>query len=415
MIWNKKIKTAAVFLFFLFYVFPVSASQGLQEIKLISDGGDAGTFTVMIREGMGYVKTADVANIFSLEVQWLPDKKSIRIINRQNDDVRLFMESKKVYVKNRLCTLKKEPLLADGKSWIPLELVLTKSFQGFAGARVLWDFGAKTLSISTEGKMPAKIPEPEEREKKPSSGERQSFIKEMKPHKKTKRNVRTIVIDPGHGGKDPGACSLAGVKEKDITLDIALKLYHLLKNDPAFNAILTRNSDIFLPLATRALIADRAKADLFISIHINASYRSNSRGFEVYFLSDTASDDEAQNVANTENAVVEMEEATTYKTGVNSILWSMKLNEYMNESAECCAFIGKNIGDMFEYKRGSDSGIKQAGFYVLKGARMPAVLVEAGFITNKKDLRILKKNSKRQLIAQKLYEAIGQYKKWSEK
>jgi N-acetylmuramoyl-L-alanine amidase len=223
--------------------------------------------------------------------------------------------------------------------------------------------------------------------------------------------VRTIVIDPGHGGKDPGAVASDGTKEKDIVLDIALRLYKLLRRDPGFNAILTRKSDIFLPLSTRALIANRAKADLFVSIHANASFRKKARGFEVYFLSDRASDSEAQRVANTENAVVEMEENAHYKSDINSILWSLKLNEFMNESAEFCGFLKNQMNTIF----GKYCRIKQAGFYVLKGARMPAILVETAFITNGKDRKLLKKKRYRQLIAEKIYRAIKEYKNWSEK
>ncbi len=191
-------------------------------------------------------------------------------------------------------------------------------------------------------------------------------------------------------------------------LDIALRLYKLLKRDRNFNAILTRKSDNFLPLNSRTMIANSAHADLFLSIHINASYKKNTRGFEVYIMSDRASDDEAQNVANTENAVVEMED-TAPTTEVNAILWSMAMNEFMKEAGEFCAFIKSRFGKMFSDNR----GIKQAGFYVLKGAHMPSALVEIGFLTNKRDRKILKKSSNRQLIAEKLYASIKDYKQWS--
>ena len=396
--------------------YSIAAAERFVHVKLVSGGVPHGSFDIMLVNGMGYIKTADAANILNLRAEWHPAKKSIRLVNKKNETVRLFLKSRKIYVKKRLCTLKKEPFLFKGKSWIPLELLLTKSFQGFAGLKIKWDFAEKTLSVFKFGGKPTerKAIRKTARARKPLSAEKPPAVIRA-PRKKIKRRVRTIVIDPGHGGKDPGACSRSGQMEKNFTLDIAMRLYKLLRKDPGFNAVLTRKTDIFLPLRTRTLIANRAHADLFISIHINASYRSRTRGFEVYFLSDTASDDEAQTVANTENAVVEMEKKTSYKTPTNSILWSMKLNEYMNESAECCAFISKNVGSIIKIRRGSGHGIKQAGFYVLKGARMPAVLVEAGFITNKKDLRFLKKGKNRQLIARKLYKSIREYKEWSEK
>jgi len=384
------------------------ASAKIVTVNIYRDESPAGSSSLLLKEGMGYLKTMDVANLFGLRAEWLPDKKCIRLINGRKEDLRLFLNSKKIYIRKRLCTLKKSPLIFEGKSWIPLELILTKAFQGFASSKVFWNFQKKKLFIGGRPKKTAKPLSVKPQLLRPPPLKPSSV---RPPFRKIKRNVKTIVIDPGHGGKDPGAVARDGTKEKDIVLDIALRLYKLFRKNPAFNAILTRKTDIFLPLATRTLIANRAGADLFISIHVNASYRKTTRGFEVYFLSDTASDDEAQTVANTENAVIEMEEKQVYRSDVNSILWSMKLNEYMNESAECCAFISRNMGNFFHKNR----GIKQAGFYVLKGARMPSILIEAGFITNKKDRKTLKKGRNRQVIAEKIYHSVTGYKAWSEK
>lgn len=388
-----------IILLLYYFVTFAFASAKIVTVKIFENEKPAGSTSLMLKDGMGYLKTSDLANFFGLRVEWLPDKKCIRLINEKKEDLRLFLNSKKLYIRRRPRTLKKSPMIFEGKSWIPLELILTKSFQGFVSSRVSWNFKEKKLSIFDFGKRP----------KRKLTTVKPAQIRT--PFKKTKRRVKTIVIDPGHGGKDPGAVALDGTREKDIVFNIAQRLYKLLRKNPAFNAILTRRADIFLPLATRTLIANRAGADLFISIHTNASYRKSTRGFEVYFLSDTASDDEAQMVANTENAVIEMEEKPIYKSDVNSILWSMKLNEYMNESAEFCAFISRNMGKFFQKNR----GIKQAGFYVLKGARMPSILIEAGFISNRKDRKTLKKGRNRQAIAEKIYRAIKEYKAWSEK
>ncbi|MCD6413229.1 MAG: N-acetylmuramoyl-L-alanine amidase [Elusimicrobia bacterium] len=388
---------------FFFFVFAPAAApvfaQKTYGIEILENGLPLGEAQMLLRNGFGYLRTSDVANIFSLEADWLPKKKCIRLKNAKNESIRLFLKSKKIYIKKRLCSLKKEPFFSNGRSWIPLELLLTKSFQGFVSSKVKWNFSKKTLEIGN-GKQAA------------FAKKRSPEIRAMPKYKKIKRRVRTIVIDPGHGGKDPGAVAIDGTKEKNIVLDIGFRLYKLLRKDPSFNAILTRKADIFLPLATRTLIANRAKADLFVSVHANASFRKQARGFEVYFLSDRASDSAAQAVANTENAVVEMEEPGHYKTDINSILWSMKLNEFMNESAEACGFLKTSMADIFGKNH---CRIKQAGFYVLKGARMPAILVETAFLTNKKDRRMLKKRKYRQLIAEKIYEAIKKYKNWSEK
>ena len=381
-------------------------------VELLENSSPAGSVNIMLKSGMGYILSTDIANIFSLRAEWLKGDKCIKLINSDGKTLRLFMYSRKVYINDRLCSLNKEPLLVDGKSWIPLELVLTKSFQVFSGKRVRWDYGEKILDVAEEGAP--RQPRAEAAKPVPSLLSAKDFYNSSRAparnFNKIKRSVKTIVIDPGHGGKDPGAVASDGTKEKDIVFDIALRLYKLLKNDSNFNAILTRKADNFLPLGSRTLIANSAHADLFLSIHTNASYKTETRGFEVYFMSDSASDDEAQNVANTENAVVKLED-TAPKTEVNAILWSMALNEFMNESSEYCSFIKNRFGKMFA----GDRGTKQAGFYVLKGARMPAALVELGFLTNKRDRKILKKSSNRQLIAEKLYESVKEYKKWSEK
>jgi len=382
---------------------PALSGEKLVRVQLHENSMPAGSFDIMLKDGMGYVMTKDIANIFSLRAEWLRDDKCIRLVNSEGRNMRLFLHSQKIYIDNRLLSLNKEPELSEGQSWIPLELVLTKSFQGFSSVKVHWDYGSKVLNVTKAGGPFISLPPAPVSRVTPERAAAKGF-------KKAKRQVRTIVIDPGHGGKDPGAVAGDGTKEKDIVLDIALRLYKLLKKDSDFNAILTRKADNFLPLASRTMIANSARADLFISIHTNASYKKDTRGFEVYFMSDKASDAEAQDVANTENAVIELEDAAAPKTEVNTILWSMAMNEVMNESSEYCSFITRTFGNMFSDNR----GIKQADFYVLKGAHMPSVLVEAGFLTNSRDRKILKKSSNRQVIAEKLYAAVKEYKKWSE-
>ncbi|MEA2082226.1 MAG: N-acetylmuramoyl-L-alanine amidase [Elusimicrobiota bacterium] len=405
----------------LFFGFCALAHAGVKIVRvhLLKNSSPAGSFNIMLKSGMGYIGTKDIANIFSLRAEWLKKDKCINLVNSKERHLKLFMHSKKVYIDGRLCSLNKEPFLVDGQSWLPLELVLTKSFQHFAAVRVGWDYSAKVLDVTKEGfarKRPAgrrktAVSSARRAGQRVSNGKQDSrrggLSAAKQTFRKTKRAIKTVVIDPGHGGKDPGAVASDGTREKDIVLDIALRLYKLLKKDRNFNAILTRKSDNFLPLSSRAMIANKAHADLFLSIHTNASYKKKTRGFEVYFMSNRASDDEAQNVANTENAVVELEENVS-KTPVNTILWSMAMNEFMNESSECCSFLKNRFGKMFAYNR----GVKQAGFYVLKGAHMPAALVEIGFLTNKKDRKILKRSSNRQLIAEKLYASVKEYREY---
>jgi len=222
-------------------------------------------------------------------------------------------------------------------------------------------------------------------------------------------DIKLVVIDPGHGGKDPGAIGPRGTKEKDITLSIARKLAKKIRKRLKIRAILTRTGDYFVPLNKRTEMANSADADIFISIHANASLKPSSRGFEVYFLSEEASDLEAQAVANMENSVVAMEDETKNMGRVSKILWSLTMNQFMNESSELCAFINRTVISACEL---IDRGVKQAGFYVMRGARMPAVLVEVAFISNKKEESLLNKDSFQEKVADSICDSVWKYKNW---
>jgi N-acetylmuramoyl-L-alanine amidase len=222
-------------------------------------------------------------------------------------------------------------------------------------------------------------------------------------------DIKLVVIDPGHGGKDPGAIGQRGTKEKDITLKIAKKLAKKIRQNLKVRTILTRTQDVFVPLSKRTEIANSKNADIFISIHTNASLNPKSQGFEVYFLSGDSSDKEAQAVANMENSVMAMEDRTSEMNRVSRILWSLTMNQFMNESSELCSFINKSVIKRTEL---TGRGVKQAGFYVMRGARMPAVLVESAFLSNKKEEKILNKDGFQEKVADAICNAVSEYKSW---
>jgi len=225
-----------------------------------------------------------------------------------------------------------------------------------------------------------------------------------------KLKLETIVVDPGHGGKDPGAIGPRGTKEKDIVLNIAKYLASYLRKRLKVKVFLTRDKDVFVPLNRRAEFANKVKADLFISIHANAHLSSQKQGFEIFFLSEKASDAEAQAVANRENAVLNLEAPKQQQDMLNRILWSMVLNEYMNESSRLCALIAKNVEK--QIKALTNRGTRQANFYVLRGAKMPAVLVETAFISNPLEEKLLKKTSFQKQIASAIVDGVEEYKNY---
>jgi N-acetylmuramoyl-L-alanine amidase len=217
--------------------------------------------------------------------------------------------------------------------------------------------------------------------------------------------IKTIVLDPGHGGKDSGA-SYHGIHEKDLVLDIAKELYSLIKSEyKDIEVYMTRNRDVFIPLEARTAFANRKKADIFVSIHVNAAPNKNARGVETFVL----------NVTNDKNAleVAAFENQTTQKSmsDLQGILKDIMLNSKLEESLQLASFVQKNMhGNLYKSDR-YDLGVKQAPFYVLVGAKMPAVLVEAGFLSNKAEANMLKTAKYRKDVAEGIFKGLKHYLK----
>jgi len=215
--------------------------------------------------------------------------------------------------------------------------------------------------------------------------------------------VKTIVIDPGHGGKDPGAMAF-GLKEKEITLKISKKLAEFLTKNFHYQVTLTRTKDVYIPLEKRITLANSKKADLFVSIHVNAHPNPTNNGIETYFLN-LATDADAMRVAALENA------SSTHSIGeLQDILSSLMNNSKIDESSRLARFVQTNLVNGFAkpYKP-RDLGVKQAPFYVLIGAEMPAILAELSFITNAKEAALLKDDAHLEKLAQKLAGGIVAY------
>lgn len=216
--------------------------------------------------------------------------------------------------------------------------------------------------------------------------------------------VRRIVIDAGHGGKDPGAVYY-GLKEKDIVLDIALELEKLFKQNTDLEVHMTRRRDIFIPLEERTAIANRLKADIFVSIHTNASRNKNSRGIETFVLNVTK-DQSALEVAAAENMATEKS-----MSDLQDILKDIMLNSKLEESLLLAAKTQDSLVK-FAYAQSANQfnrGVKQAPFYVLVGAKMPSILVEAGFMSNAKEAAMLKNPAHRKNIAYGIFKGLQNY------
>ena len=216
--------------------------------------------------------------------------------------------------------------------------------------------------------------------------------------------VSRVVIDPGHGGHDPGA-KTKGLTEAELVLDVALRLEKLLSKQDGFDVVLTRRVDTFVPLEERTAIANREGADLFLSIHANASTNGAARGIETYFLNLTANPD-AEMVAARENAA-----SSRSMNQLPDIVKAIALNNKIHESRDFASMIQRSLHSQLQ-KTDADVrnlGVKQAPFMVLLGATMPSVLAEISFITNKQDAAMLKTEKYRQRIAEALYAGVLHY------
>jgi N-acetylmuramoyl-L-alanine amidase len=222
---------------------------------------------------------------------------------------------------------------------------------------------------------------------------------------------RTIVIDPGHGGHDPGAVGFNGIYEKDVVLDIALKLKKILSCNPLNEVFLTRETDVFIPLEERTFIANKKNADLFVSIHANASPLRKTKGIETYFLNWT-DDDEANKVAARENQISlkKMKEMNRKRNVLDMMLGDLTRQNNRDESVKLANYIQNslvlNLKD--DQNNISDLGVKWALFFVLY-ARMPAVLVEVSFISNPEEGKLLSRESYRKEIAESIADGIDKY------
>jgi len=231
-----------------------------------------------------------------------------------------------------------------------------------------------------------------------------------------KWNFDVVVIDAGHGGKDPGAIGIDNLKEKDVTLAIALKLGEIIKKEmPDVKIVYTRSNDTFIDLYKRGKIANENNGKLFISIHCNSTKKkpTDASGAEVYLLRPGRTE-EAIEIAETENSVIKYEDnPKRYEklTDENFILVSMAHSSYMKYSEKFSELLDKDFDLNLKIK---SRGVKQAGFYVLVGASMPSVLIETGFISNKDDAKFLKSAAGQKQLAESIYSSIKTYRKFYE-
>jgi N-acetylmuramoyl-L-alanine amidase len=244
-----------------------------------------------------------------------------------------------------------------------------------------------------------KAPEDSTREARPTAAGDRSLTRVLG------LKIGKIVIDAGHGGHDTGTIGPNGLLEKDVVLDVAKRLGRLLETRLGAEVIYTRRDDTFIPLETRTAVANRARADLFISIHANSSHDADARGVETYYLNFTSSP-EALEVAARENAV---SEKSIHE--LQDLVKKIALKEKIDESREFAGDVQQSLyGGLSLNNAGiRNRGIKKAPFIVLIGANMPSILAEISFVSNPTDERKMETAEHRQRIAESLYRGVSKY------
>lgn len=306
-------------------------------LKLDSSlGKDIRTF-----EGIQYIPLVKVCDVYGINWKWDSFIKTATI-EKKGKSIILMAGSDRILIGGNEKKLEKPVLLSGGAVFVPVSFVRN-------------NLGYIVEAPSFEHRVEVSVPK--------------------------KFTIKTVVIDPGHGGRDVGAMGRRiRLREKDLTLAISKRLKNILEAE-GLRVIMTRDSDVFIPLPRRVEIANENNADLFVSVHVNASRSRSLSGFECYYLSD-ATDDNARALEALENASLKMEKGTIleHSKNLDATLWDMTLTENRREAVELANYICDSIENSFAMK---NRGIKSARFYVLKGTRMPSVLVEMGYISNR--------------------------------
>jgi len=304
----------------------------------------------------------------------------IRIGNLEDGSKRIAMDLQRPVV------IKKAFMLAPQSKFgwrfvIDVTSTDNREFNSRVGSRYAFDTSDKTTKISSKNKTPV-------------------------AHRSKSKQV--IVLDPGHGGKDPGAIGYSGVYEKNITLAMAKELKAILDKEGKYKVYLTRSTDVFIPLRDRVKIARKYDADLFLSIHADSALNRSAKGLSVYTLSERASDKEAEALAERENKadVIAGLDLLEHSKEVSDILINLAQRETMNRSSE---FAGFMVQEMRRSVKLVANTHRFAGFAVLKAPDVPSVLLELGYLSNRTEERQLKQASYRKKLAISTSKAIKKY------
>lgn len=337
----------------------------------------------------GYISLMSLSKEIGSRLSWEDSIKRIEISRNEKKVTMLIGRPLIMYAGGRLRNLSKPPRIINGEVFIPADSL-----------RVIYN------ELSIRGESWALI----RKKQKDYSNIADNIFKINK--RKNHRNIDVIFIDAGHGGRDPG-CVANGLKESEVVLKIAKYVKYYLKDlSKTVRIILTRKNNTFVSLSNRAKIANhyikKGYKCLFISIHANASISKRRYGFETYYLSPMPSNADARSTAVLENGALELDTEKKKKGNMHSILSKMLVEEYRRESVIIAGFIQKGLAS----KIGSHSKnrhVKKANFFVMRMVYMPSVLVEVGFLTNRREAGLLRRSYYRKKLASGIASGIKKF------
>ena len=369
----------------------------------------SGITSMRIGQGVGSVRIVfDADRKFDYKVFLLNEPKRLVI---DTFDVQVSPELEKYVDKNNLVTKTRLGSVGTDGIRIVFDLqkpaIVKKAFMLAPQSNFGWRF-VIDVSIASEREFSSKVGSKYALSNENSfAGSYSSSSSKSSSKAKTVNKKKIIVLDPGHGGKDPGAIGYSGVYEKNITLAMAKELKVILEKE-GYKVHLTRSTDIFIPLRDRVKIARKYNADLFMSIHADSAVNRSAKGLSVYTLSETASDKEAAALAERENKadVVAGLNLLEHSKEVSDILINLAQRETMNRSSEFASFM---VQEMRKSVKLRDNTHRFAGFAVLKAPDVPSVLLEMGYLSNRTEERLLKQKDYRRKLAVSTSKAVEKY------
>ena len=373
---------------YLFYIITLSTqlfSNTEAKIKLFENN-----------ELVGEINTIKNKQLFSIN-DFINITDSKNFINSKTEKIIFYIDGKKIKITNQIAfiiiddnlyQLSSNVVMQNNNYYVPTESFL--NIINNLSTSISLTFKTNQINLSNLIELPKKT------------------VKVDLKSEKEKWEFKTIVIDAGHGGKDPGAVGYRGTKEKDIALDVAKRLEKKLTKNMDIKVVMTRDEDVFLRLSERTKIANENNGSLFISIHTNAAEDRRASGFET-FLIGLNKNEYAAKVAARENAVLELEGKSGQElTGEDLIQATIAQAAFASSSETFADMVQKEIKKRVQSR---DRGVKQAGFVVLARASMPNVLVELGFISNPAEEKKLRSPQYRDQLATAIYRAVQQYEK----